>query len=115
MGNDLPIKSLTRIELARPRQYIAVAVTAAAALSQQLKYLEATVARMESRVADIANGEVALSQQLKHVKRRVNHTDCLVAGIVPIICFAASFAVALLIEHELAAKFGEGLISWVAI
>jgi hypothetical protein len=90
-------------------QYIAVAVTAAVVLSQQLKHIEATVARTESRVADIANREVALSQQLNGIKR---HTDYLVAGIVPIICIAARFVVALLVEHELAARFGEGLVSW---
>ena len=93
-------------------QYIAVTVAAAAALSQQLKHIEATVARTESRVAAIASREVALSQQLKRIKRRVNHTDYLVAGIVPIACFAASFAVALLVEQKLASKFGEGLVSW---
>jgi hypothetical protein len=36
----------------------------------------------------------------------------MVAGIVPIICIVASFAVALLVEHALAARFGEGLVSW---
>ena len=50
------------------------------ALSQQLKYVEATVARTESRVADVANRKAALSQQLKRIERRVNHTDHLVAG-----------------------------------
>jgi hypothetical protein len=94
------------------KQYIAVAVAAAATLSQQLKCIEASVARTESRVADLANREVGLSQQLKRIKRRVNHTDYVVAGIAPIICFALSFAVGLLVEHELAARFGEGLVSW---
>ena len=55
-------------------QYIAAAVTAAVLLSQQLKCIEAMVARTEARVADIANREVALSHQLKGIKRRVSHT-----------------------------------------